>query len=271
MLNVIFFGGLVLYFISMFLQFAGMVFRKEAWSRIAWFLFLGGFALVTVYLIARGVAAHRLPLSNQFEFAAAFSWAIGALLVFCYYKLHIEWMQAVGIAAAFLILSYAALQPREITDLMPALRSSWFGFHIGSAAISYAGFMLAGGVGVRYILISRKNKNDKTLVQMDFFIYRLIALGLLMLTITIVTGAIWAEEAWSSFWTWDPKEVWALITWIIYAVYLHLRINRKRRGEFLAWYAIGAVPVVLFTFIGVNTLMPGLHSYGALETIRHLM
>ena len=116
-------------------------------------------------------------------------------------------MQAVGIAAAFLILSYAALQPREITDLMPALRSSWFGFHIGSAAISYAGFMLAGGVGVRYILISRKNKNDKTLVQMDFFIYRLIALGLLMLTITIVTGAIWAEEAWSSFWTWDPKEV----------------------------------------------------------------
>jgi cytochrome c-type biogenesis protein CcsB len=98
---------------------------------------------------------------------------------------------------------------------------------------------------------------------MDYFIYRLIAVGLLLLTITILSGAIWAEEAWSAFWTWDPKEVWALITWILYSVYLHLRLGRKKTGTFMAWYAVIAVPVVLFTFIGVNTLMPGLHSYGA--------
>jgi len=97
---------------------------------------------------------------------------------------------------------------------------------------------------------------------MDYFIYRLIAAGLMLLTITILTGAIWAEEAWSSFWTWDPKEVWALITWILYAVYLHLRLNRKMRGRKMAVFAVIAVPVVLFTFIGVNTLLPGLHSYG---------
>lgn len=271
MLNFIFFAGLVLYFVSMFLQFAGMVFRRTAWTKIAWFMFLAGFALETVYLLARGIAAHRLPLSNQFEFASAFSWAIGALLIFCYYRLHVEWIQSVGIAATFLILSYAALQPMEITELMPALRSSWFGFHIGSAAISYAAFMLAGGIGVRYIIVQKKNSADSSLEQMDYFIYRLIALGILMLTITILSGAIWAEEVWSSFWTWDPKEVWALITWIIYAVYLHLRLNRKRRGAFLAWYAILSVPVVLFTFIGVNTIMPGLHSYGMIEAVSHFM
>ena len=167
-------------------------------------------------------------------------------------------------AMTFLILSYAALQPREVTELMPALRSAWFGFHIGSAAFSYASFMLAGAAGIRYLLTVRKNPEDERLEQMDYFIYRLIALGLLLLTITILSGAIWAEEAWSSFWTWDPKEVWALITWILYAIYLHLRLGRRKTGTFMAWYAVIAVPVVLFTFIGVNTLLPGLHSYGAL-------
>ena len=97
---------------------------------------------------------------------------------------------------------------------------------------------------------------------MDYMSYRMIAFGFLMLTITILTGALWAEQAWSSFWTWDPKEVWALITWIIYAVYLHLRLRSKKSGIKMAWFALIAVPVVLFTFAGVNTLIPGLHSYG---------
>ena len=97
---------------------------------------------------------------------------------------------------------------------------------------------------------------------MDYLSYRLIALGVLMLTVTILSGAIWAEQAWSAFWTWDPKEVWALITWIIYAVYLHLRLRRQYSDLFLSWYVILAIPALLFTFAGVNTLMSGLHSYG---------
>ena len=269
MMNILFFGGLILCFTAMVLCFAASVFRREKLARISWYIFLAGFVLESAYLIARGVIAKRLPLSNQFEFASAFAWCIGAILIFANYKLKAEWIQPVGIAAAFLILSYAALQPREITDLMPALRSCWFGFHIGSAALSYAAFILAGGIGIRYLMKEKKGADEDALEQMDYFTYRLIALGLLMLTITILTGAIWAEEAWSAFWTWDPKEVWALITWIIYAVYLHLRINRHRDARFLAWYAILSVPVVLFTFIGVNTLLPGLHSYGAV--IRNIL
>jgi cytochrome c-type biogenesis protein CcsB len=263
MLDITFFAGLVLYFLSMVGMFVAMVFHQKKLNTIAWYIFLAAAALETVYLIMRGVKAGRLPLSNQFEFAASFSWGIAVILIFMHYKLKIEWIDSLGAAMAFLILSYAALQPREITELMPALRSAWFGFHIGSAAFSYASFLLAGAAGIRYIMTYRKNPQDERLEKMDYMIYRLIAVGLLLLTITILSGAIWAEEAWSSFWTWDPKEVWALITWILYAIFLHLRLGRRKKGVFAAWYAIIAVPVVLFTFVGVNTLLPGLHSYGA--------
>ena len=264
MLDILFFSGLVFYFISMVLLFGGNVFKKEKVTRIAWFVFLGGLALETAYLVARGIVAGRLPLSNQFEFATSFSWGIGVLLVFMHYKFHTDWIETIAIAMTFLILSYAAFQPRAVNDLMPALRSFWFGFHIGSASFSYSAFMLAGAAGIRYIHVYKKDPENEKLEQMDYFIYRLISFGLLLLTITILTGAIWAEKAWSAFWTWDPKEVWALITWILYAIYLHLRLGRRKTGTFMAWYAVIAVPVVLFTFIGVNTLLPGLHSYGAL-------
>ena len=262
MLDFVFFGGLALYFVSMFLTFASVMFKFEKVRKISWILFLAGAAVSTLYLVMRGVKAGRLPLSNQFEFGAAFSWGIAVLLVILHYRFKADWIDTAGIAMTFLILSYAAFQPRQINDLMPALRSYWFGFHIGSAAFSYAAFMLAGGAGVRILIAEKKNPDDPKLEQMDYFLYRLIAFGLLLLTITILTGAIWAEEAWSAFWTWDPKEVWALITWIIYAIFLHLRLTKKKQRRFLAIYAIVSVPVVLFTFIGVNTLMKGLHSYG---------
>ena len=146
---------------------------------------------------------------------------------------------------------------------MPALRSAWFGVHIGSAVLSYSAFVLAGCVGLRYLLTARKeNADERALAQMDYISYRLVAFGFLFLTVVLLSGAIWAEQAWSAFWTWDPKEVWALITWIIYAVYLHLRLRMRKRGTAMAWYLVIAVPVVFFTFAGVNTLMHGLHTYG---------
>ena len=178
-------------------------------------------------------------------------------------RLKADWLKVAAIPATLLIMTYAALQPMEIRDLMPALRSAWFGVHIGSAVLSYAAFVIAGCIGARYLILSKKESdNHKALEQMDFLSYRLVSFGFLFLTVVILSGAIWAEQAWSAFWTWDPKEVWALITWIIYAVYLHLRLRRRKDAAFLAWYVLIAVPVVFFTFAGVNTLLPGLHSYG---------
>ena len=263
-MNIMFFGALIIYFAAVLLQFVGAIFKKEKVLKIAWIVFVAGFAVNSRYILVRGIMAHRLPLSNQFEFATAFAWGIALLLLFLKAKKNSDWLATIAMPAAFLILSYAALQPKEISELMPALKSAWFGLHIGSAVFSYSAFVLAGCTGLRRIVTAKKAEQNNAIriQQMDFLSYRLIGFGFLLLTVVILSGAIWAEQAWSSFWTWDPKEVWALITWIIYAVYLHLRLRGKKDGNFLAWYALLAVPVVLFTFAGVNTLMPGLHSYG---------
>ena len=155
-------------------------------------------------------------------------------------RLKADWLCAVAMPMTFFILSYAALQPKEITDLMPALRSGWFAFHIGSAVISYSAFIVAGCVGLRYLLLEKKGRAEDALrlEQMDYLSYRLIALGVLMLTVTILSGAIWAEQAWSAFWTWDPKEVWALITWIIYVVFPRPPQRPPEPDLFLSWYVI---------------------------------
>ena len=266
MTDLLFFAGSGLMFVGMIISFFGHVWTKENLKSIGWTIFLFGFAAETGYLILRGIEAGRVPMSNQFEFAMMFSFGIGVILLILRYGLKIEWITLPGMIATWAIYLYAMFLPRTIQPLMPALRSVWFVSHIGSAAFAYAAFMLAGAAGVRYLLTEKKDPNDPKLQEIDYFIYRLISIGLLLLTVTIVIGAIWAEEAWSSFWTWDPKEVWALITWIIYAIFLHLRLNRKKKGRFSAIYAIAAVPVVLFTFIGVNTILPGLHSYGAIAS-----
>lgn len=262
MLNILFFAALILYFAASLLEFGGVVFKKTPVTKVAWWLFLAGAVCNTVYLVARGVLAQRLPLSNQFEFATAFAWGIAVMLIVLQTKFRAEWIRAAAMPMTFLILSYAALQPKEITELMPALRSAWFGLHIGSAVFSYAAFVLAGCGGLRYLLLEKKQSGSSQLAQIDYLCYRLVALGFLLLTVVILSGAIWAEQAWSAFWTWDPKETWALITWILYAIYLHLRLRKKQSGKAMAWFVVIAVPVVLFTFVGVNTLLPGLHSYG---------
>ncbi len=262
-MKALFFAALLIYFAAVALQFAGTAFKRQKPVRLAWLLFLAAFAVHTVFLVVRGVVAKRLPLSNQFEFANAFAWGVALLTIAVKRRMKADWLTVAALPAALLVMMYAALQPMEIHDLMPALRSAWFGVHIGSAVLSYAAFVLAGAVGLRYLIAVKKGGIDEHgLRQMDYLSYRMVAFGFLFLTVVILSGAVWAEQAWSSFWSWDPKEVWALITWIIYAVYLHLRLRRGRRGTAMAWFLVIAVPVVFFTFAGVNTFMHGMHTYG---------
>ena len=262
-MKTMFFIALVLYGVAVILEFTGTAFKKDKLLRFALYGFWAAFAVHTGFIIVRGVVARRLPLSNQFEFANAFAWGVALMLIVMRRKLKTDWLSVVAMPATLLVMTYAALQPMEIRDLMPALRSAWFGVHIGSAVLSYAAFVIAGSIGLRYLLAVKKgNADKKALDQMDYLSYRMVAFGFLFLTVVILSGAIWAEQAWSAFWTWDPKEVWALITWIIYAVFLHLRLRSRKKGTFMAWYLVIAVPVVFFTFAGVNTFMHGLHTYG---------
>jgi len=104
-------------------------------------------------------------------------------------------------------------------------------------------------------------KHVPDLKKLDFISYRAVAAGYFFLTLVMITGAIWAEQAWSRYWAWDPKETWSFITWIIYSIYLHLRITRGWRGRKAALFAVIGFICVLFTYIGVNTLLPSIHSY----------
>ena len=262
-LDICFFAALIIYFIASVLQFVASAMKKDGLHKIARLVFLTGFALHTAYTVWRGIVAGRLPLANQFEFASGFAWAIVVLGFILYSRLKQEWVMTAAMPMTFLILSYAAFQPMQIKDIMPALRSTWFALHIGSAAFSYASFAISAGLGVGYLVQLKKGKSadDPRMKQMDYLGYRVICLGFLLLTVVIFSGAIWAEQAWSSWWSWDPKETWALITWIFYAIYLHQRLRLKWQGKRMAWLAIIAFILVIFTFAGVNLLLPGLHSY----------
>jgi cytochrome c-type biogenesis protein CcsB len=150
------------------------------------------------------------------------------------------------------------------------LQSNWLTSHVITCFLGYAAFTVAFGCGLLYLL-KNMEKGDKekpsgflgklpSLVMLDALIYQSIALGFVFLTIGIMTGSIWAHYAWGSYWSWDPKETWSLITWLIYAIMLHARYVRGWRGKRLAVLAIIGFACVLFTYLGVNYL-PGLHSY----------
>ena len=263
MMEALFFAAVVLYFFATMLQAVGTVLGKEKVCTVARICFIAGFALHTAFTIWRGIVAGRLPLANQFEFASGFAWSAAIMGLILFAKLRQQWVLTASMPVAFLVLSYAAFQPMEINELMPALRSTWFALHIGSATFSYASFAIAGGLGCRYLLLLKKGhaETETRMKQTDYMSYRLISLGFLLLTVVILSGAIWAEQAWSRWWSWDPKEPWALITWILYAIYLHQRMRMKWQGKRMAWFAVIAVICVLFTFAGVNKLLPSLHSY----------
>ena len=264
-LNIIFFASIVGSFLAAAAQIVGNIFDKATVKKTAWILTYISSGVLLVYLVGRGIVAGRLPLSNQFEFATSFAWGIAMMTIILHLKMSgVDWLGAFAIPAVFLMLSYSALLPRDITALMPALKSAWFGLHIASAVIGYSAFAVACFSGMRYLLSMKKGaqETDAALKSLDYLAYRMVALGFLFLTIVILSGCIWAEQAWSQFWSWDPKETWALISWIIYAIYLHVRINKKVKGKKMAIFAVLAFAAVIFTFIGVNTLLPGLHSYG---------
>lgn len=261
-MNILFMATVVLYFIATLLCFAGTAFDKAAARRSGRLVLILSAAAHAAYIIWRGIAAKRIPMANQFEFATMFALmvALFGIILDLRGKGRMDWILTLSAPMTFLLQSYASLQPREITELMPALKSTWFGLHIGSAALSYAAFALAALMGLRFLIVEKKAE-ERHLKQLDTLSYKMVCFGFFMLSVVIFSGCIWAEQAWSTFWSWDPKETWALITWIVYAFFLHQRLRMKWRGKRMAILSIAAFIFVMFTFVGVNTLMSGLHSY----------
>lgn len=223
-----------------------------------------GIASHTVAMVVRTIGAGRLPLSNQYEFALSFAWGIVLSYLVLYLLYRISVIGAFVMPLALLVFGYASLQSKAVRPLMPALRSGWLTFHVGTAILSYGAFALACAISVMYLIDEKRSEDHRLLKDReasDILSYRVIVFGVLMLTLVIISGSIWAQKAWSRYWAWDPKETWSLITWIIYAIYLHLRLRRSWKGRSAAWFSIIGFISVVFTFVGVNVLLPSIHSY----------
>ncbi|MCI8401099.1 MAG: c-type cytochrome biogenesis protein CcsB [Lachnospiraceae bacterium] len=265
--NVLFTAAVAGYLAATALYFVFFAIKKEGPGRWAGHVFMAAFGLHTLAMLLRGIGAGRLPLTNQYEFATSFAWGISLCYLVFMAKYRFRALGAFVAPVIFLIIGYAAMQSREVRELMPALKSNWLAIHVSTAIISYGAFGVAFGVSMVYLVRGRMREDEfhrremPDLEKLDMISYRAVSLGFLFLTLVIVTGAIWAERAWGRYWSWDPKETWSLITWIIYALYLHVRLSRGWQGKKAAWFAVVGFICVVFTYIGVNTLIPGIHSY----------
>jgi cytochrome c-type biogenesis protein CcsB len=242
--------------------------RGGRWTgRVATGLAVVVWATLTRNLVARGLGAGHWPLTNRYEFALCFTWAI----VTIYLLLEASWRTDAGcpqrragpfvLAVALLVATYAVTRPadeRTIAPLLPALRSVWLQVHVVTAMVGYAAFGVAAGLGVMRLLPGLwRDKGDQASMgeEIERTIERAVGLGFPWLTLGILTGAIWAQNAWGRYWGWDPKETWALVTWLFYLMILHVRPLRRWRGQRLAGLALAGFGLVLFTFVGVPWLV----------------
>lgn len=254
--------SVVTYFLSGVLYFTNFMFKKKTGRIFANALFILGFLLLTLATIIRWHQAGRPPLTNLYESLIFFAWSVTLVyLVFeVIYKL--RFLGAPICLLIIILLSFSSLLDDTIMPLMPALQSNWLVIHVVSYFLAYGAVCISFILSLIYLAGSRKSYLESSrLDYLDTLSYRLIAFSFPFLTIGLTTGAVWANVAWGSYWSWDPKETWSLITWLIYALYLHLRLMRGWNGRKIAYLNIAGFLAVLFTFFGVSFILPGLHSY----------
>ena len=213
------------------------------------------------------------PWSNQFEAMAFVAWSIIVGYLILEFKYGIKAIGAFVVSIGFLAMGAASLLPyryQTAEPLVPALNSYWIYIHVSVTLASYAAFAMAAGLGVMYLLKERAERKGTissvtstfpSLETIDELGYKAITIGFPLLAFGIILGAMWANYAWGGYWSWDPKETWSLIVWLIYGAYIHARMTRGWEGHRAAIYAIFGFLMVIFCFWGVNFLLSGLHAY----------
>jgi cytochrome c-type biogenesis protein CcsB len=255
---------------------AAWIFKKPLPAKLAAWIALIGAAGNTAGIIMRWVESYKMgighaPLSNMYESLVFFSWTVVVIYLVIERSYKTSVIGAFATPIAFLSMAYASLSPNvndTIQPLIPALKSNWLIAHVFTCFLGYAGFAIAFGTSIMYLLKQTDPESKNSILAhlpdakiLDDLTHQMVMFGFLFLSIGIITGAVWANSAWGSYWTWDPKETWSLITWFIYATLLHARMMRGWHGKRIAYLSIVGFLAVLFTYFGVNYL-PGLHSYG---------
>nr|YP_010591498.1 CcsA [Datura metel]UKB86606.1 cytochrome c biogenesis protein [Datura metel] len=259
------------------------------------------FFCITGLLVTRWISSGHFPLSDLYESLIFLSWSFSLIHIIPYFKKNVLILSKITGPSAIFTQGFATsgilTEIHQSGILVPALQSEWLIMHVSMMILGYAALLCGSLLSVALLVITfRKNgklfyksngflnesfflgenvfentsffsaKNyyrSQLIQQLDYWSYRVISLGFTFLTIGILSGAVWANEAWGSYWNWDPKETWAFITWIVFAIYLHTRTNRNLRGANSAIVASIGFLIIWICYFGVNLLGIGLHSYGS--------
>ena len=242
---------------------------------LTWIAFL----LQLAATVMRGLAASRVPWANMYEFSMTGTLIIVAVFLFTNLKWNLRFLGAFITGLVLILLGLAATRYYvEIVPLPPALQSYWLVIHVFVATLATGFFALGFGLSLLQLLQQRRETaiagNKKTrlgslvrlpdAVALENYAYRLIIIGFIFWTFTLIAGAIWADKAWGRYWGWDTKEVWTFIIWTIYAGYIHARATRGWRGTRSAILAMVGFGAVMFNFTIVNIFFKGLHAYSGL-------
>ncbi|PIE58301.1 MAG: c-type cytochrome biogenesis protein CcsB [Desulfobulbus propionicus] len=272
---------MIAYLLSTALFIGQLVFRSKTAGTIGYVLAALGILIQTWGLGLRWHESYELgmghaPLTNMYESLIFFAWSTTLFYLLIDLKYKVRILGSFAMPLAFITMAYASLSGHvsaDIKPLLPALQSNWLIAHVVTCFIGYGAFAVAAALGCMYLLKKKAGGQGKTLKEADLHLpaldvlddltHKTIIFGFMWLSAGIITGAIWAAEAWGTYWSWDPKETWSIITWFLYALTLHARFTKGWRGRRIAWLAIVGFVAVLFTYFGVNYLLSGLHSYGA--------
>jgi cytochrome c-type biogenesis protein CcsB len=256
--------------------------RADRYGRIAISLAVLAFGLHLLSMVTRGMAAHRVPWGNMYEFSAMAALAVSGVFLMLLARGGARWLGIFVVALVLVTLAIARLVLyTDNAQLVPALQSYWLSIHVSAAIISSGVFTVAGIASLLYLLKERSERQPaarqgagprrvgmlERLPEagvLDRISYRMIAFVFPLWTFAVIAGAIWAENAWGRYWGWDPKETWAFITWVIYAAYLHARATAGWKGRSAAYISLLGLLAFLFNYFGVNIFITGLHSYAGI-------
>ena len=264
------------YFAAFMLYLLAMIMNRPFLAGLGTVASLIGLTAQTVAIILRWVLSYRMgighaPFSNLYESLIFFAWTLMFLYMIVEWRTKNKTFGTFVTPLAFLAMAYASFSPNvssHIQPLIPALKSNWLISHVITCFFGYAAFGVSFGLSIMYLVKGLDAPEKRNIFLklipgrgiLDDLNYQMIVIGFLMLTLGIITGSVWAHSAWGSYWSWDPKETWSLITWLVYAAVIHSRMVRGWRGKRIATLSIIGFCCVLFTYFGVNYLA-GLHSY----------